>query len=137
MRKIQVSAVVILVILTVQGWTGDFANLFAVFPTGVNISMSGFFQALFSAGVLVAYHAAEGLILLALSIVVLALSFSLRQSRNVRIFATLGTLSIISAALGGVLFVLSSFRDNGNSAQMGGSFIGAYAFYFLVLYYTK
>jgi hypothetical protein len=44
---------------------------------------------------------------------------------------------IISAIIGGTLFVLSGFNNNGVSAQMGGSFIGAYAFFFIELYYTK
>jgi hypothetical protein len=32
---------------------------------------------------------------------------------------------------------LSGFANGGNSAQMGGSFIAAYASYFMTLYYTK
>jgi len=44
---------------------------------------------------------------------------------------------VVSAIIGGVLFVLSGFSAGGNSAQMGGSFIGAYAFYFIELYYAK
>jgi hypothetical protein len=136
-RKIRVSVIIVLIILTVQGWTGDFSNLFAVFPISVTASMNGLFQALFNAGALVAFHALEGLVLVAFSIVILALSFTISKSKNVRIFAILGFGSVISAAIGGTLFVLSSFQNNANSAQMGGSFIGAYAFYFLILYFTK
>jgi heme A synthase len=134
---IRISVIIALVILTVQGWTGDYANLFAAFPTSVTVSMPGLFQALSGAGALVLYHGLEGLVLLILSIIIVVLSFTTSKSRNVRIFAILGTLSIISAAAGGILFVLSSFQNNANSAQMGGSFICAYAFYFLVLYFTR
>ena len=120
-----------------QGWTGDFSNLFAAFPAHVTGSVSGLFQGVFNAGAIVAYHAMEGLVLVALSIAILALCFTASKSRNIRISAILGFGSILSAAIGGTLFVLSSFQNNANSAQMGGSFIGAYAFYFLVLYFAK
>ena len=36
-----------------------------------------------------------------------------------------------NAVLGGIRFVLSGLPANPGSAQMGGGFIGAYAFYFL------
>jgi hypothetical protein len=136
-RNLRILVIGILVLLTAQGWSGDFANLFAVFPTGQIASLNDLFQALFQAGPLVLYHSIEGLVLLALSIAILVFSFAKSRSKNLRIFALLGTISVISAIIGGVLFVLSSFQNNANSAQMGGSFIGAYAFYFLVLYFTK
>jgi hypothetical protein len=44
---------------------------------------------------------------------------------------------MLSAAYGGLRFVMSGFADGGKSAEMGGSFILAYACYFLALYYTK
>jgi hypothetical protein len=44
---------------------------------------------------------------------------------------------MLSAALGGYFFVMSGFSDGGNSAQMGGSYIAAYACYFLTMCYTK
>jgi hypothetical protein len=81
-------------------------------------------------------HAFIGIVLLASASVVLA--FSIRSKpRNVQIPAILGLVTIVSAAIGGVFFVLSGFSNGGNSAQMGGSFIGAYAFYFIELYYAK
>jgi len=49
----------------------------------------------------------------------------------------LGSVMIISALIGGLVFLLSGFSAAGSSAQMGGSFIGAYAFYFMELYFTK
>ena len=39
--------------------------------------------------------------------------------------------------LDGYLFVLSGFTAGGNTMQMGGASIGAYALYFVTLYYTK
>jgi hypothetical protein len=44
---------------------------------------------------------------------------------------------VIVARIGGLFFVLSGVMNNGNSVQMGGGFIGAYAFYFMELHYAK
>lgn len=135
MRILPGMVILTLVLLTIQGWTGDFANLFASFPTGaVGASLGGFWGAVGGAGAIVAYHAAEATALLACSVVVLGLSI---RQRVGRLFAILGMGAVISAAIGGILFVLSGYQNNANSAQMGGSFIGAYAFYFLTLYATK
>jgi hypothetical protein len=57
--------------------------------------------------------------------------------RSVKIAALLGLFSVAVAGLGGYLFVLSGFTDGGNTMQMGGGFLGAYAFYFITLWYTK
>jgi hypothetical protein len=83
------------------------------------------------------YHALEGIFLIALGVAAFALSFRWSNARSVRISSGLGLLMIVSAAIGGFLFVMSGFANGGNSAQMGGSFIGAYAFYFIALYYAK
>jgi hypothetical protein len=135
-RNLRLSIVIILVLLTIQGWTGDFTNLFAVFPVHVASSLTGIIQVLYAGGILPLYHAFEGFVLMLVSIFVLILSFRFATSRPLRVFAILGFASIISAGIGGIMFLLSDF-NNAFSAQMGGSFIGAYAFYFLALYYTK
>jgi hypothetical protein len=137
-RGLRVSVAAILVLLTVQGWSGDFANLFAAYPaSAVGASMSDVLQALQRAGVLVLYHALEGILIVAVSVVILILSFRSPSSTWVRVYAILGLGATLSAAAGGLLFVLSAFQNDAYSAQMGGSFIGAYAFYFLVLYSMK
>jgi hypothetical protein len=140
-RTLHILVVVILVLLTVQGWSGDVVNLFAVFPSApVATSVAGFFQAIFGVGgvgPLMVYHASEGILLFALSVAALALSFLQFKKWSVRICAILGFIYIVLAGTGGLLFVFSTFTNNGNSAQMGGSFIGAYAFYFMLLYYAK
>ena len=132
--------VVTLVVLTIQGWTGDFVNLFAPFATpggSVSFSLGWFVQALLDSGAVTAYHAFEGSLLVILSVAVLALSFRLSTAWSVRLCSIFAMAAVISAALGGILFVFSGFLDNANSAQMGGSFIGAYALYFLELYYAR
>lgn len=127
-----------LVVLTIQGWTGDFVNLFSTYPTTpVTFSVGGLLSALAGVSDLAVYHALEGAFLVILSVLVLALSFRASKARSVRIASFVAMAAVISAAIGGILFTYSSFQSSPNSAQMGGSFIGAYAFYFLELYYTK
>ena len=137
LRSLRLSIVMAIVILTVQGLTGNLVNLFAPFPGGsVGQSFGGLTTAISNAGVLTAFHAFEGALLITLSLVVLGLSFR-SKDRSLQILSTLATGAVISAMVGGVLFVLSGFQNNADSAQMGGSFIGAYAFYLFELYFAK
>lgn len=139
-RSFRILTVVILVILSIQAWFGDFVNIFVSPPYGVNpppFSIAGFITEVDSLGLGMVYHASEGFFLLVFSALIFALSFRLSKSRAVRITAGLGFLSILSAAIGGFEFVMSGFSNGGNSAQMGGSFISAYAMFFISLYYSK
>ena len=139
-RKMRVLLVATLAILSVQGWLGDVVNLFvSTSPTAAPpFGFAGFFQGLGTLNSLpLLWHAYEGMLLIALAIAVLALSFKWSKSRGVRIASILGLFFILSAAFGGFLFVLSGFSNGGNSAQMGGSFIGGYALYFVALFYAK
>ena len=130
--------IAILALLTIQGWLGDTVSLFATFPSGtVNSIWSGFTQALSAAGSTTVFHAINGAILVALSIATLVLALRSPSNRAARIFAVLGLIFVFSAAYGGISFVLSGFQNNGNSAQMGTSFVIAYASYFLVIYFNK
>ena len=54
-----------------------------------------------------------------------------------RALALFTLLAVLSAAAGGILFVLSGFQNDGFSAQMGGSFLSAYAAAFLTLYFAR
>jgi hypothetical protein len=137
-HRLRLLIVATLIALTVQGWLGDTANIFLIpsTPPIVEQSASGIFQAITNIGPVLLIHAFLGIVMLAFASVVLA--FSIRSKpRNVQIPAILGLVMAVSAAIGGVFFVLSGFSNGGNSAQMGGSFIGAYAFYFIELHYTK
>jgi hypothetical protein len=131
--------VLMLVILTIQGWFGDTTNIFVTTGTITRppFSIGGFFQTAMGHGFILIWHASQGILLFFLSLTVLGLSFLWSKARSVRILAILGTIMVFSAGLGGLLFALSGFSNGGNSAQMGGSFIGAYAFYFMALYYAK
>jgi hypothetical protein len=139
-RNFRIFLVVILVILTVQGWFGDYVNIFVAPATGTTppqFSLGGFFGAVQSLGFGLIWHTFEGIGLIALAAIAFALSFAWSRSRSVRIASGLGLLAIVSAAVGGFLFTMSGFSYGGGSAQMGGSFIGSYAMYFIALYYAK
>jgi multisubunit Na+/H+ antiporter MnhB subunit len=69
------------------------------------------------------WHAFEGIAIFALSLIVLAFSIKAKP-KSIRICAVLGLVYVV-AGVGGLFFVLSAFTNNGNSAQMGGGFIGA------------
>jgi hypothetical protein len=139
LRPLRRMTVLNLVLLSIQGWTGDTANLFASFPLGKVNGMGGAITALSSAGPgpVAIFHGVEGVVVIILSIGVAVTAFVRSKSGGVRITSLLALLFIISAAVGGYLFVFSGFTNNAYSAQMGGSFIGGYAMDFLVLYYCK
>jgi hypothetical protein len=142
MRALRALVVATLVILAVQGWFGDFVTIFITPANGITPplpSPNGIVHELqmLPSPFFPIWHTFEGLALLPLAVAVLVLSFTWSRSRGVRIWSVIGLLAVLSAALGGYTFVRSGFADGGSSAQMGGSFIGAFASYFLVLYYTK
>ena len=137
MKNLKISIVVLLILLSIQGWTGDYVNLFAVFPSGpVKISFGGLIGALEGAGFMEVFHASLAVAILATSIFIVILSFR-AKAKSLSVPSILGLAAVVSAVAGGLLFVFSGFTDNGYSAQMGGSFIGAYALFFVELYYTR
>lgn len=128
--------------LAVQGWFGDTVNIFLIPEGGTarpQVSAGGLLRALqrLPSSFFPQFHAFLGLALVVLALAVLVLSFTWSRSTGVRIWSLVGLLAVLSAALGGYQFVISGFEEGGSSAQMGGSFIAAFASYFLVLYYTK
>jgi len=137
-RPLLILVIHILFGLTAQAWLGDFVNLFAVFPNGqVGHTLDSFFRAIKAAGNMEIAHAVLGALLLFFAIAILVVSFRGATRKGARICAIIGLIAIMSAAFGGIAFVFSGFKANGNSMQMAGSFIGAYASYFLVLYFNK
>jgi hypothetical protein len=137
-HRLRIFIVIVLIILTIQGWFGDTVNIF-VAPPGTNtaVPLSNLFSTISNYGIALIWHAYEGFLLLALSFVLIGASFAWSKKRSVRIMSILGALMIVSAVIGGVSFILSGFNSGAATAQMGGSFIGAYAFYFMELYFTK
>src|SRR5579864_9108557 len=138
-RRLRILLVIMLVILTIQFWFGETTNLFVTTSstTSIPFSLNAIVQTIASNGPILIWHAYEGFFLLILSLASIGLSFKWSGKRSVRITSILGAVMMISAVIGGVTFLLSGFTAAGSSAQMGGSFIGAYAFYFMELYFTK
>jgi hypothetical protein len=142
MRALRAVVVTTIVMLVVQGWFGDSVTIFIAPASGITPpppSPAGIVQELqrLPTPFIPLWHAFEGLALVVLAVVVLILSFAVSRSRGVRAWSVVGLLCMLSAALGGYEFVRSGFADGGSSAQMGATFIGALASYFLVLYYTR
>jgi len=137
-RPLRLSIVATLILLGIQGWTGDFVNVFVTTApaTNVNQSVGGFFQAIVNQGPFLLWHGMEGFLILLSAVGVLVVSLRYKR-RSVKIGAALGLITVLVAGLGGYLFVLSGFSNGGSSMQMGGTFEAAFAFYFITLYYTK
>jgi len=135
-RPLRLSIVATLLLLTLQGWLGDFVNVFVTTSSTASVSFSGFTEALFNQGPSVVVHALVGFLIFLSGIGVLVVSLRYGE-RRVKIAAALALLAVVSAGVGGILFVMSGFSDGGSSMQMGGSFIAAYGLYFITLYYTK
>jgi hypothetical protein len=87
-------------------------------------------------GLLLIWHGIEGFLILLSAVGVLVVSLRYHM-RSVKLGALIGLVAVVVAGLGGYLFVLSGFSAPGNTMQMGGASIGAYALYFITLYYTK
>jgi hypothetical protein len=140
LRPLKLMTVFNLVLLSLQAWTGDVMVIFAAFPQGALNTFADAYQALQSVGwpaPLAIVHAVGGILILLLALGIVVVAFRRTKSRSVRVTSLLGLIAVLSAVVGGYLFVFSGFLANGNSAQMGGSFIGAYAANFLVLYFSK
>ena len=137
-RPLRLSIVATLILLVLQGWTGDFVNVFVTTSTTAAPSQSvgGFFSAVMNGGLFLVWHGMEPILILLSAIGVLVVSLRY-QRRSVKIGAALGLVTVIVAGLGGYLFVLSGFSSGGTSMQMGGTFEAAFALYFITLYYTK
>jgi len=135
-RPLRLSIVATLLLLTLQGWLGDFVNVFVTTSSTSSVSFSDFTQALVNQGPVVVVHALIGFLIFFSGIGVLVVALKHRD-RRVKIAAALALLAVVSAGVGGILFVLSGLSAGGSSMQMGGSYIAAYALYFITLYYSK
>jgi uncharacterized membrane protein len=136
-RSFRLLVVVNLILLSLQGWSGDYVNVFVTtHPQKVAQTVQGFVAAVTASGPPLVWHALEGVLILVLGVIIAALSYRL-SSLAVRVASALGVLSVLSAGIGGFLFVTSGFSAGGSSMQMGGSYIASYALYFITLWYTK
>lgn len=146
LRSFRILVVAAIVILSVQGWFGDTVNIFLAPSHGVarpTATLGGLISELgrLPQPFFLEWHAWEGVVLLVLAVTITVLAFAWSRSaglaRGTRWWSVVGLLSVLSAGYGGYQFVMSGFGNGASSAQMGGSFIAAYASYFMTLYYTK
>jgi hypothetical protein len=128
-----VSTIVTLALMTVQGFSGQWVTYFLILPGGPALSQ-GFIEAMVKLATL---HKIVGFLVGLVSILVLIFAFLRRSSIYVRIFAVLGFIITASAGMGGYLFVKSGFQDRWSLGQMADSFVGAYAAYFLQLFFMN
>jgi len=135
-RPFRLSLAAMILLLTIQAWTGDFVNVFVTTASNSGYSAVAFVQGFASQGPFLIWHALEGIAVFAAAIVVFDISLRYHR-RSVKVGAGLGLLLIAIAGIGGYFFVLSGFSNGSNSMQMGGAFIPCYAMYFITLYYTK
>jgi hypothetical protein len=129
-----ISTLAILVVMSIQALSGNWITYFLILPGApANLSQS-FIGALVTLAI---YHKLMGFVIGGISILVLIFAFIRRSSIYVRIFAALGFIITVSAGIGGFLFVKSGFQDRFALGQMADSFVGAYAAYFLQLFFMN
>ena len=125
-----VSTGLLLVVMAVQGISGNWAVFYLVWP-GSNVG--GTF--LDFVAQLANYHVSAGYVIGGFSILVIIFAFLSRASIYVRAFAIVGFALTASAAYGGYSFVNSAFQDRLSLGQMADSFVGAFAAFFLQLFF--
>jgi hypothetical protein len=137
LQGLRVMVIVILALLGLQYEFGMAVNLAtqpSLAPFG--FSMDGVIHALNQIGAVAIIHASLGSALIILALINLVLS--LRSGlRSVQIFGSLAFLTILMAALTGLLYTLSGFQNNGDTHGMATNFLLSFTFYFLVLYFLK
>ena len=105
-------------------------------PTLAPTSLNGVSNALQQAGVVAVLHASLGSGLVIFSLINLVLS--LRSGlRSVQVFGSLAFLTVLLAAVTGLLYTLSGFQNNGDTHGMATNFLLSFTFYFLELYFLK
>ncbi len=137
-KSLRVMVGITLALLAIQYELGMVVNLSPALPElpAFGFSLPKILDALHLAGLAALTHAGLGSFLTLMSILILILSLR-SKLRSVRLFGSLGFLSVVSAAVGGVLFTLSGFQEDHFSLAMASDFILAFIFYFLELYFVK
>ena len=136
-KTLRVAVIVILVLLGLQYELG--ISFIMADPANIPpfaFSVQAVSEALRGVGPVALVHASMGGLLLLLSLITMALSL-LSRVRGAQIWGTLAFLSILSAAYGGLGFVLSGFQNDNSSHNMASNLLLSFTFYFLELYVLK
>jgi hypothetical protein len=128
-----VFTIAILALIAVQGLSGNWITYYMVLPGGPTLAPG---LPVFLAELSV-YHVRTGFAIGAISILVLVLAFLKKSNIYLRVFSVVGLLLTASAAMGGYLFVMSGFQDRWPLGQMTDSFVGAFAAYFIQLFFMN
>jgi hypothetical protein len=129
-----VSTIVMLVLVTLQGFSGNWLSFFLILPGGTSTFGADFIPILVKLGY---YHRYTGFAITLISILVIVFAFLKKSSVYVRVFAVLGFVLTVVAAYGGYLFFTSQYQDRLALGQMADAFVGAYAAYFLQLFFMN
>jgi hypothetical protein len=124
----------ILVVMSIQAVSGNWITFFLILPGGPSNLSQSFIMALAKLAI---YHKVAGFMVGGISFLILIFAFIRRSSIYVRIFAVLGFIITVIAGIGGFLFVKSGFQDRWALGQMADGFVGAYAVYFLQLFFMN
>ncbi len=122
-----VSTIITLLIAALQGLSGNWITFFLFLPGAPNYGQT-FLAAMVK---LSSYHRAAGFAICGLAVITLLFAFNSKQNLLVRIFAVVGLVLTILAAVGGILYVASETADRMSLGQMADSFIGVFAAYFI------
>lgn len=134
----RVFVIILLVLFAIQFELGMAVNLAPTLQNtpAFRFSIQPVMQALQSVGFVAMLHAGNAILLLILALINMITSLTSRV-RMAQVFGTLGFISTVLAAYGGIAFTLSGFQDDGFSHAMASNFILAFIFYFLELYGLK
>jgi hypothetical protein len=137
LKGLRIMVMVLLALLGLQyefGMAVNIANPPSLPPSG--LSISGVSNALNRVGAVAVIHASLGSGLVLFSLV--ALILSLRSGvRSVQVFGSLTFLTVLLAAITGLLYTMSGFQNNGDTHGMATNFLLSFSFYFLELYFLK
>ena len=130
---------VTLILITLQIFFGETVGAVASYPsTAVAINSIGDLISAMSsaAGPIIFVHVFNGLLILLAAIGTLMIAMRYHK-RSETTMAVLGFISVIIALMGGFIFADSDFANGGGIILMVNGALGAYAFFFLALYFTK
>jgi hypothetical protein len=137
LKGLRIMVMVLLALLGLQYEFGMAVNI-ANPPSlpAFGFSLNDVLIALNQIGVVAVIHASLGSGLVFISIISLILS--LRSGmRSVQVFGSLAFLTILLAAITGLLYTMSGFQNDGDSHGMATNFLLSFTFYFLELYFLK